>query len=63
MRAARGDRFLDLCTGSGCIAISLARARPDLSGAAADLSSAALELAKKTPRTTAFKTFRFFAWM
>lgn len=59
-RAARGDRFLDLCTGSGCIAISLARARPDLSGAAADLSSAALELAKKNAAHNGVQNLSFF---
>ncbi|MBE6680362.1 MAG: peptide chain release factor N(5)-glutamine methyltransferase [Ruminococcaceae bacterium] len=39
--------FLDLCTGSGCIAVSLAKNRPDTVGCAADISEAALELARK----------------
>ena len=43
----RGARFLDLCTGSGCIAISLAKNRPDVSGCAADISDGALEIARK----------------
>ena len=42
-----GARFLDLCTGSGCIAISLAKNRPDISGCAADISDDALEIARK----------------
>ncbi len=42
-----GARVLDLCTGSGCIAISLLKNRPDCSGAAVDISEKALALAKK----------------
>lgn len=39
-------RFIDLCTGSGCIAVSLLVARPDSSGVAVDLYSRTLALAK-----------------
>ena len=39
--------FLDLCTGSGCIAISVLKHRPDCTALAADLSEGALEMAKK----------------
>jgi len=39
--------FLDLCTGSGCIAISLQKNRPDTVGTAADISEDALEMARK----------------
>ncbi len=46
-RLPRGARFLDLCTGSGCIAVSTAKNRPDTVGAAADVSEKALALAKK----------------
>lgn len=43
----RGARFLDLCTGSGCIAISLKKNRPDTAGVAADISEDALAMARK----------------
>lgn len=40
-------RALDLCTGSGCVAVSLAKARPTWEVWASDLSAAALELARE----------------
>ena len=39
--------FLDLCTGSGCIAISVLKHRPDCKAIAADISEGALKMAKK----------------
>lgn len=39
-------RFIDLCTGSGCIAISLLAARKDAHGVAVDLYRNTLEVAK-----------------
>lgn len=42
-----GARFLDLCTGSGCIAVSLLCERPDLSAVAVELSPAALDIARQ----------------
>ncbi|MBQ8718519.1 MAG: peptide chain release factor N(5)-glutamine methyltransferase [Clostridia bacterium] len=41
----RGGRFLDLCTGSGCIAISLLCERSDLHAVAVELSAPTLALA------------------
>jgi release factor glutamine methyltransferase len=46
----RGGRFIDLCTGSGCIAISLLCERPDLSGVAVDLFEDTLSLAERNAR-------------
>lgn len=46
-RLPRGGRFIDLCTGSGCIAISLLCERPDLTGVAVDLFDATLTLAER----------------
>lgn len=40
-------RVLDLCTGSGCIGVTLAAERPDLTVVAVDLSPGACELARK----------------
>ena len=40
-------RFLDLGTGSGCIAVTLVAERPTWRGAAVDISSAALKTARK----------------
>ena len=40
-------RFADLCTGSGCIAISIADLRGDVSGVAVELYPRTLELAKR----------------
>ncbi len=41
-----GGRILDLCTGSGCILISLMHARPEAEGVGADISAEALALAR-----------------
>ncbi len=41
----RGARFLDLCTGSGCIALSILKNRPDTAAVALDISAAALNVA------------------
>lgn len=43
----RGARFADLCTGSGCIAISLLDLRDDLSAAAVELYPKTLQIAKR----------------
>ena len=43
----KNARFADLCTGSGCIAISVCAHRPDLSALAMDISERALALAQK----------------
>ena len=49
-RLPQGGRFIDLCTGSGCIAISLLCERPDLSAVAVDLFDATLSLAVRNAR-------------
>lgn len=43
----RQARFLDLCTGSGCIAISTLAARPDCRAVAVDLFERTLEIARE----------------
>lgn len=47
--AEQGDKILDMCTGSGCIAVSVAKALKDknVTVTAADLSDAAIMLAKE----------------
>lgn len=49
-RAPRGGRVIDVGTGSGCIAISLERERPDLRVLGVDLSPAALAVANDNRR-------------
>ena len=51
--------LLDLCTGSGCIAISTAKNRPDISATGADISEAALEIAKKNAAHNHLDVCRF----
>ena len=46
----RGARFLDLCTGSGCIAVSTLAARDDLTAVAADKYADALEVARRNAK-------------
>ncbi|MBQ8837645.1 MAG: peptide chain release factor N(5)-glutamine methyltransferase [Clostridia bacterium] len=52
--------FLDLCTGSGCIAVSTAKNRPDTRGKACDISTDALEIAKKNAAHNGVSTVEFF---
>ncbi len=57
-RSMRGDA-LDLCTGSGCVAIAFARQRPTWSVIASDISADALELAQANAhRTGAVRNLR-----
>jgi release factor glutamine methyltransferase len=42
-----GSSVLDVCTGSGCILISLMRYKNDIDGTGTDISEAALEIARK----------------
>lgn len=42
-----GAHFADLCTGSGCIALSVLAQRPDTTALAADISDGALAVARK----------------
>ncbi|MHB1151312.1 MAG: peptide chain release factor N(5)-glutamine methyltransferase [Eubacteriales bacterium] len=46
-RIPRGGVFADLCTGSGCIAVSVLCHRPDLTAIAVDISDSALKIAHK----------------
>jgi release factor glutamine methyltransferase len=46
-RLPRGARVVDVGTGSGCIAVTLSRERPDLRVFAVDVSPAALAVAKR----------------
>jgi len=43
----QNGRLLDLCTGSGCVAISVLAHRPDCTATAVDISKRALEAAKE----------------
>ena len=49
LRSSSGENLevLDMCTGSGCIAISLKARNPQIQCIAADISETALEMAKK----------------
>jgi release factor glutamine methyltransferase len=49
-RAPLGSRMLDVGSGSGCIAISLERERPDLKVSSIDISVAALAVASRNAR-------------
>lgn len=46
-RIPHGGVFADLCTGSGCVAISVLCHRPDLCAIAVDISDAALAVARE----------------
>ena len=47
----RAPRVLDLCTGTGCIALSIAKERPGAVVVATDLSPTAVQLAERNART------------
>jgi release factor glutamine methyltransferase len=50
LRLQNGAQVLDLCTGSGAVALALKEERPDLVVAGSDLSEQALELARENGR-------------
>ena len=58
-RAVGGERILDAGTGSGCIAIALARARPDAAIDAVDRSADAINLARANAERLGTPWIRF----
>lgn len=56
---ARGARVVDLGTGSGAIALAIARERPDADVLATDASTAALEIARANAATLGLSRVRF----
>lgn len=46
----QGSTFADLCTGSGCVAISILSSRPDLTAVAIDISDEALRYARENAK-------------
>ncbi len=50
-RLKGGERFLDLCTGSGCVAISTLANTKGTSAVAIDVSEAALKIAEENAKT------------
>ena len=47
LKTKKNPRILDMCTGSGCILLSILAEREDVSGVGADISPKALEVAKR----------------
>ena len=58
-KTPRNGRLLDIGTGSGAIAVSCAAERPDLAVTAVDISSAALETARKNAKANGAENIRF----
>ncbi len=54
-----GAEILDMCTGSGCILLSLMRYKNDIRGVGADISEKALELAKKNAESLGIRNTEF----
>jgi len=54
-RAAHDARIVDLCTGSGCVAISIAAERPEATVQATDLSEEALAVAARNAEAIGVK--------
>jgi release factor glutamine methyltransferase len=50
--AGMGSSVLDLCTGSGAVAVALKKSRPDLKVYASDISDKALKIARKNADNT-----------
>lgn len=49
-RLSPGDSLLDVCTGSGCLAVSLMKLVPGIRGTACDISAGALSVARENAR-------------
>ena len=50
LKKTEKPRILDMCTGSGCILLSILKEIPDAEGVGSDLSEAALQVAEKNVR-------------
>ena len=55
LKSSKGKKVLDMCTGSGCIAISIAKLGEPEEVHAADVSKGALEVARKNVRANEVK--------
>ncbi|MDA3899051.1 MAG: peptide chain release factor N(5)-glutamine methyltransferase [Spirochaetes bacterium] len=58
--AAHGASVLDLCTGSGAIAISIKHERPDLSVSATDICEKALDIARQNSKKNDTDSIHFY---